>query len=96
MISEVMEVKDKEFRMGLQLELTASWEEPRLKFIGNLSDIPKMTTLGPELIRKLWLPDLFIHKLYNIYNNHLFKPFKGVSLFNTLKADASRNRITKE
>lgn len=78
LITEVMEVIDKDFRMGLQMELTASWEEPRMVFTGNKSNIPGMTTLGPELINKLWLPDIFIHKLYRIVNNRLFKSFKGL------------------
>ena len=78
LITEVMEVIDKDFRMGLQMELTASWEEPRMVFTGNKSNIPDMTTLGPELINKLWLPDIFIHKLYRIVNNRLFKSFKGL------------------
>ena len=72
-----MEVRDKEFLMGIQMELTANWKEPRLKFIGNQSEIPEQTTLGVELINKLWLPDLFIHKLHTIQINKLFKQFKG-------------------
>ena len=62
-IVQLTSVDDKNFEVKMVMYFRISWDEPRLIYMGNVSDVPKLVTAGLDITNYMWMPDIFMYNL---------------------------------
>ena len=78
-VSQITTIDDDNNFMTLAMYMSASWQDPRLEFVGNESKPiqERLQVVDARLKEKLWLPDLFIYNLKEVYSNSLHDKFES-------------------
>ena len=73
-IDEVRHVNDQDYSITISMYFNVEWNEPRLNMVTSNSTETVMVPTSVELVKDLWLPNIFI------YNLKTFKVLSALAL----------------
>ena len=79
-IMDIIEVDDKEFSVTLSMYLAISWKDLSLTKTQVCESKPCYVPLDPEMISKIWHPDLYIYNLKSAQVLKVLDRFEGLFL----------------
>ena len=62
-IDEVRHVDDQDYSITISMYFNVEWNEPRLNMVTSNSSETVMVPTSVELVKDLWLPNIFIYNL---------------------------------
>jgi len=84
-IDEVRHVNDQDYSITISMYFNVEWNEPRLNMVTSNSTETVMVPTSVELVKDLWLPNIFI------YNLKTFKVIDVLSKLSGLWIDTDKN-----
>ena len=84
-IDEVRHVNDQDYSITISMYFNVEWNEPRLNMVTSNSSETVMVPTSVELVKDLWLPNIFI------YNLKTFKVIDVLSKLSGLWIDTKKN-----
>ena len=77
-ILQITSVDDKNFQVNLVMYYRTSWDEPRLKYLGNSSSMPNFYTAGLDMTNYIWLPDIEMINLKSTKTLKIMRKFASM------------------
>ena len=77
-ILQITSVDDKNFQVNLVMYYRTSWDEPRLRYLGNTSSVPSFYTAGLDMTNYIWLPDIEMINLKSTKTLKIMRKFASM------------------